>query len=56
MISVVGKMLESVIKDVIAAHLESGEIIGQSQHGFVKGNSCLMNFIEFFEDATSRVG
>ncbi|PJG57315.1 hypothetical protein [Aeromonas cavernicola] len=34
--SVVGKMLESVIKDVITAHLERGEIIGQSQHGFVK--------------------
>ena len=50
-----GKMLESVIKDVITAHLERGEIIGQSQHGFVKGKSCLTNLIEFFEDVTSRV-
>ena len=53
--SVVGKLLESVIKDGIAAHLESGEIIGQSQHGFTKGKSCLTNLIEFFEDVTSRV-
>ena len=53
--SVVGKLLESVIKDGIAAHLESGEIIGQSQHGFMKGKSCLTNLIEFFEDVTSRV-
>ncbi|XP_059801424.1 uncharacterized protein LOC132378494 [Hypanus sabinus] len=53
--SVVGKMLESVIKDVITAHLESGEIIRQSQHGFVKGKSCLTNLTEFFEDVTSRV-
>ena len=53
--SVVGKLLESVIKDGIAAHLESGEIIGQSQHGFTKGKSCLTNLVEFFEDVTSSV-
>ncbi|XP_055502086.1 uncharacterized protein LOC129703542 [Leucoraja erinacea] len=53
--SVVGKLVESVIKDGIAAHLESGEIIGQSQHGFTKGKSCLTNLIEFFEDVTGSV-
>ena len=36
--SVVGKMLESIIKDEITAHLESSNRIGTSQHGFTKGN------------------
>ena len=48
-------MLESIVKDVIAAHLESSDGIGQSQHGFMKGKSCLTNLLEFFEDVTSRM-
>ena len=36
---IVGKFLESIIKDFIAQHLESSGIIRQSQHGFTKGKS-----------------
>uniref|UniRef100_A0A4W3J856 Reverse transcriptase domain-containing protein n=1 Tax=Callorhinchus milii TaxID=7868 RepID=A0A4W3J856_CALMI len=43
--SVVGKILESLIKDVIR----------QSQQGFTKGKSCLTNLLEFFEDVSSRL-
>ena len=50
-----GKILESIIKDFIAEHLESCGRIRQSQHGFMKGKSCLTNLLEFFEDVTSRV-
>ena len=53
--SVVGKMLESIIKDIITEHLESSDRIGPSQHGFIKGKSFLTNLLEFFEDVTSRV-
>ena len=53
--SAVGKILESIIKDFIAEHLESSGRIRQSQHGFMKGKSCLTNLLEFFEDVTSRV-
>ena len=53
--SVLGKLLESIIKDFITRHLEGNGIIRQSQHGFTKGKSCLMNLLELFEDVTSRV-
>ena len=50
-----GKILESIIKDFIAEHLESSGRIRQSQHRFMKGKSCLTNLLEFFEGVTSRV-
>ena len=53
--SVLGKLLESIVKDFITQHLEGSDIIRQSQHGFTKGKSCLTNLLEFFEDVTSRV-
>jgi hypothetical protein len=46
------KLLESIIKDVIVAHLERYELIRDSQHGFTKGRSCLTNLLEFFEEVT----
>ena len=53
--SVLGKLLESIIKNFITQHLEDSGIIRQSQHGFTKGKSCFTNLLEFFEDVTSRV-
>ena len=53
--SVVGKMLESIIKEEIARHLDGNCPIGQTQHGFIKGRSCLTNLVEFFEEVTSAV-
>ena len=41
--SVIGKILESIIKDEIAEYLEVHDKVGPSQHGFVKGRSCLTN-------------
>ena len=46
--SVVGKMLESIVKEEIAGHLEKNGSIKQTQHGFMKGKSCLTNLLEFF--------
>jgi len=53
--SVVGKVLERIIRDRIYSYLERNELIGDSQHGFVKGRSCLTNLIEFFEKVTKEV-
>eukprot|EP00061_Rhincodon_typus_P001408 g14719.t1 len=53
--SVVGKILESTVKDEISEYLEVFGKIEQSQHGFIKGRSCLTNLLEFFEEVTSRV-
>ena len=53
--SVVGKVLERIIRDRIYNHLERNNLIRDSQHGFVKGRSCLTNLIEFFEKVTKEV-
>ncbi|XP_038671336.1 uncharacterized protein LOC119975618, partial [Scyliorhinus canicula] len=53
--SVVGKVLERIIKDTIYNHLDRNNMIRDSQHGFVKGRSCLTNLIEFFEKVTEQV-
>ena len=47
--SVPCKMLESLIKDELVEHLENYSIIKHTQHGFVKGRSCLTNLIEYLE-------
>ena len=47
--SVVGKLLEGILRDRIYMHLETQGLIKDSQHGFVSGKSCLINLSEFFE-------
>jgi len=45
--SIVGEMLESIIKEEIARHLDINCPLGNTQHGFMKGRSCLTNLVEF---------
>ena len=47
--------MEKVLRDRIYDHLERCSLIRDSQHGFVKGKSCLTNLIEFFEEVTKCV-
>lgn len=49
------KVLESLIKDRIVIHCEKFKLIRDSQHGFVKGKSCLTNLIDFFEEVTKEL-
>ena len=51
--SVPGKILESIIVDEIVSHLESNNLILDSQHGFRNGRSCLTNLLDFFHDMYS---
>ena len=53
--SLVGKIMESILKDCIVNHLEKFSLIRNSQHGFIKGRSCLTNLIEFLEEVTSHL-
>lgn len=53
--SLVGKMLESIIKDNILQHLVKFKLIFDSQHGFSKGRSCLTNLLDFMEDVTKNL-
>ncbi|XP_051897465.1 40S ribosomal protein S24 isoform X1 [Pristis pectinata] len=43
--SVVGKLLERILRDRIYEHPENRGLIRDSQHGFVKGRSCLSSLI-----------
>ena len=51
--SVPGKMLESIIVDNMVDHLETNNLILESQHGFRSGRSCLTNLLDFFHDMFS---
>jgi hypothetical protein len=46
------KIMESIIKDDIIAHLKRNHIISTNQHGFTKGRSCTTNLLEFMEPVT----
>ena len=48
-------MFESLIKDELVEHLENYAIIKHSQHGFVKGRSCLTNLIEHLENVSEEL-
>ena len=39
--SVPGKVMEQVILSAITWHVQDNQVIGPSQHGFMKGRSCL---------------
>ena len=49
---IVRKVMEGIIKNNITKHLHGGiNVINISQHGFTKGRLCIMNLLEFLEDA-----
>jgi ribonuclease P/MRP protein subunit RPP40 len=53
--SIVGKLLESILKDRIVTHLEQHKLLRDSQHGFTSGKSCLTNLLVFFEFITKEL-
>jgi hypothetical protein len=46
------KIMESILKDDIIAHLKRNHVITSNQHGFTKGRSCSTNLLEFMEGVT----
>uniref|UniRef100_A0A803TIT8 Reverse transcriptase domain-containing protein n=1 Tax=Anolis carolinensis TaxID=28377 RepID=A0A803TIT8_ANOCA len=55
LMSIPGKILEKIIKEVVCKHLETNAVIANSQHGFTKNKSCQTNLISFFDRVTSWV-
>ena len=53
--SVVGKVLETLIKDQMRNHSNKYKLIKGSQLGFTKGSSCSTNVIEFYEAVSGWV-
>ena len=53
--SVVGKLMEKILRDRIYEHLEKFSMLKNTQHGFVKGRSCLTSLVEFFENVTKHI-
>ena len=49
------KVFESLMRDVLVKHLESLQLILDSQHGFRKGRSCLTNLLILLENITKSL-
>ena len=50
--SVLGKTMDRIIKSRITLHLESNNLINDTQHGFRERRSCLTNLLDFFGRVT----
>ncbi|MDJ0596593.1 MAG: reverse transcriptase family protein [Pleurocapsa sp. MO_226.B13] len=53
--STVGKILESIITKKIREHLDRHDLINDTQHGFMKGKSCLTNLLSFYSEVYEAV-
>ena len=53
--SQVCKLFEVIIRDTIVHHLDSKQLIANSQHGFRKGRSCLTKLLEFLDKVTGCI-
>ncbi|GAB0182151.1 mitochondrial enolase superfamily member 1 [Grus japonensis] len=53
--SVSGKVMEQIILSAITRHVQENQVIRPSQHGFMKGRSCLTNLISFYDKVTCLV-
>ena len=47
-----GKVMERIILSVVTQHVQDNQGIRPSQHGFMKGRSCLNTFISFSDQVT----
>ena len=47
--SIVGKLLESILKVKITNHLNKFNLISDNQHGFRRNRSCVTNLLQFYD-------
>jgi hypothetical protein len=53
--SVSCRLMESIMKDEIVNHLERYKLIRSTQHGFMRGRSCVTNLLAFLDKITAEV-
>ena len=47
--------MEQLILETVSRHTKENKIARSTQHGFIKGKSCLTNVIAFYDGMTSWV-
>ncbi|GAB0175572.1 mitochondrial enolase superfamily member 1 [Grus japonensis] len=53
--SMLERVMEQIILNAITWHVQDNQVIRPSQHGFMKGRSCLTNLISFYDKVTHLV-
>ena len=53
--SVISKIMESIIRDAIVAHMVKHNLLSDDQHGFVPGRDCITQLLLCMEEWTSMI-